>query len=102
MARRARLGGAATKEKWRREGVTERELGPLETVADAKTWVRILTAAVASGRIDKGDAATAIRGVEVWLKGADSLVEVDVLRLADRADEIEEEGKAKRHLRRLR
>ena len=88
MARRAKLGGRATKEAWKRQGVTEKELGPLESVADAQRWLRIIAAAVVSGRLDKGDAASGTRAVDVWLKGQDSLTEADVERLADKADEL--------------
>ena len=88
MSRRAKLGGAATKEVWRRKGLTEKELGPLETVADSQRWLRIIGAAVVTGRLDKGDAAAATRCVDVWLKGQDSLTEAEVERLADKLEEL--------------
>ena len=95
MSRRGSQGGRATREKWVRPGVSKEELGPLKTIADAQRWIRILTVAVASGRIDKGDAQIAIRGCEIWMRGQDSLTEKAVLELADLADEIKDELKVK-------
>jgi len=89
MRRRGLRGGRATKEAWKRPGVAPDELGPLETVEDAQRWLRILASAVVSGRLDKGDAVAATRGVEVWLRASDSLTEGDMERLAEKIEAIQ-------------
>ena len=99
MARRARLGGKATQERWKREGVTEKELGPLKTVADAQRWLEVIGAGVVSGRLDKGDASAGVRAVEVWIRASDSLTEADLQRLSDKAEAV---TSGKQHLRRVR
>ena len=95
MVRRARLGGKATQEAWKREGVTKKELGPLRTVSDAQRWLEIIGSGVISGRIDKGDAGVGVRAVEAWIKASDSLTEEAVLKLAGIADEIKHDLKPK-------
>ena len=99
MRRRAKLGGAATKEAWNRKGVTEKELGPLKTTAHAQHWLEVIGAGVVSGRLDKGDASAGVRAVEVWIRAQDSLNEEDLQRLADKAEAV---TSGKRHLRRIR
>jgi hypothetical protein len=84
MRERGAKGGEATRESWARPGVTSDELGPLETVEHAQRWLRVIGEAVATKRLDKGDAQAATRAVEVWLKASDSLTEEDVTRLAEK------------------
>ena len=101
MARRAKLGGRATQEVWHRPGLSAGDLGPLESVADAQRWLRLIGSGVLDRSIDKGDGAIATRAVDVWLKAQDGLTEADVLRLADKADEIKAQQASKPHLRRV-
>lgn len=88
MRRRAKLGAQATKNAWKRPGLREDELGDLETLADAQRWLRVIGAAVASGRLDKGDAQAATRAVEVWIRAGDSLTEKEVQDLADKLEAV--------------
>jgi len=88
MRRRALKGGKATREVWKRPGVTEEELGALESLADAQRWLRVIGGAVASGRLDKGDAQAATRAIEVWIRAADSLTEAQVQELADKLEAV--------------
>ena len=99
MSRRAKKGGKATREVWKREGVKADELGPLKSVSDAQRWLEVIGAGVVSGRLDKGDASAGVRAVEVWIKASDSLTEADLQRLADKAEAV---TSGKQHLRRVR
>lgn len=67
MIRRARKGGAVTAENFKRDGVREHELGPLDTLEDAQRWLQILGGAVAAGRITAKDASTAVNAIRVWI-----------------------------------
>ena len=93
MSRRARLGGAATKEVWKRKGVKEGELGELACLGDAQRWLRIIASAVVSGRLDKGDASAATRALDSWIRAQDSLTEAEVARLADKLEELSKQPK---------
>jgi hypothetical protein len=89
MLRRASKGGQATRQAWKRPGVSVEELGALETVEDAQRWLRVLGAAVASGRLDKGDAGAAVKAIEVWLKSRDSLTEAEMTRMAEKIAQLQ-------------
>lgn len=88
MRRRGMKGGRATKDAWKRPGLTSGELGDLETLADAQRWLRVIGSAVATGRLDKGDAQAATRAVEVWIRADDSLTEAEMERMAEKIDEL--------------
>lgn len=89
MRRRGLKGGRRTKEAWKRPGVTAEELGTLESLADAQRWLTVIASAVATGRLDRGDAQAATRAIEVWLKAADSLTEEQVQALQEKLDAVQ-------------
>lgn len=80
-----RAGGRATAEKHRRTGLEESELPQLVTHADAKARLDLISRAVATGRLDKGDAASAINGVKVWLVAMADEVSAKVVNDLERA-----------------
>lgn len=88
MRRRALKGAKATREAWKRPGLSEGELGALETLQDAQRWLRVIGSAVATGRLDKGDAQAATRAVEVWIRASDSLTEGEIAALHEKLEAV--------------
>ena len=54
------------------DGVSESELGALDTVEDAQRWLQVVGAAVATGRLSDRRAQAAVRAVSEWVKAHES------------------------------
>jgi len=60
----------------------------LATLIDAQRWLRVIGSAVATGRLDRGDAQAATRAVEVWIRASDSLTEGEIQALHDKLEAV--------------
>jgi len=88
MRERGLRGGIATRNAWKRPGLSDAELGELTSLIDAQRWLRVIGSAVATGRLDRGDAQAATRAVEVWIRASDSLTEGEIQALHDKLEAV--------------
>jgi hypothetical protein len=72
MSELGRLGQEAIQRKAAAKGITEEELGPLETLDDAKRWLEVIGKAVAQGRLSDRAGGTVVRAVSEWVKAFES------------------------------
>lgn len=94
-----RKGGKASGKARRRLTLdrVERELGPLDTIADAQRWLRTLGLWGAAGLVPGAVLGACVRSVDVWLRGQEQkLVAEDVEALRQRLGELEAESRKPR------
>ena len=68
MAERGRKGALSLRRKVKGSGLTEDDLGALESHQDAKRWLETIGRAVATGRLGDRAAQAAIKAVSEWVK----------------------------------
>ena len=79
MKERARKGGRVTSSRMGKAGISDNELGPLNTHSDAKRWLELIGRTVCSGRLSERAAQAGIRAVEAWLKAEGERVTMTVV-----------------------
>ena len=63
------------------KGIDPDELGPLETLADARRWLEVIGRAVVSGQVSDRAARAALRAVSEWMRTKGDELKADVDRL---------------------
>ncbi len=98
MAERGRKGALSLRRKVKGSGLTEDDLGALESYEDAKRWLETIGRAVATGRLGDRAAQAAIRAVSEWVKAEGERLTAQVLdELRDEVERLKAElGKSRR------
>ena len=68
MRHRGQKGGAATKARYRGNGLPRDRLGPLETIQDAQRWLRMIAEAVGSREITHSEGQSMTTAVREWVR----------------------------------
>lgn len=94
MMERAKRGGAAKARRERRkDGLAPEELPPLDSHADAETWLEVIGRAAATGRVGHNEAKAGISAVRQWLRAREKGAVAEKLEdLQDALEEARETG----------
>ncbi|MGH7564036.1 MAG: hypothetical protein ACREK5_06405 [Gemmatimonadota bacterium] len=93
--RMRRHGANATNAQRRVQGLDPSELGELESIDDAKRWLRVVAAAASSGRMSCSQAEVAIRAVRAWLMATKAVTDEQIAELKLQVEEVQK-GQIKR------
>ena len=86
-----RKGGIRSKQRKLTPDRVAKELGPLETVEDARRWLYQIGLWICSGTLTGSMASAANRSVDVWLKAMEADHTKELIALRNRIKELEKQ-----------